>query len=216
MQTIIILPNYSQSDEISVLYSEGKEWKITSYSHVIPKLKLPKGCGRGIPAPVLRTHSNPDFVLGQLVFYPGTKIAIKSCNAGKDTTGRSVFITAIVEGADKANFYVDPACLEVTKHSDVYPMDDTQKQALKDALTRLNAPSTESANALNKMWENAIKNRQYSHFTSVSFEGVSYLPDSEKAIFESKGSSTHQGPHEDLDEGSKKKKTKRKITSYTI
>ncbi|NMC62658.1 MAG: hypothetical protein GYA55_05750 [SAR324 cluster bacterium] len=194
MQTIIILPNYSQSDEICVIYLENKEWKLTSYSQVVPRLKLPKGCGRGIPAPVLRVHSNLDFVLGQLVFRSDTKIALKSCNAGKDTTGRSVFLTAIVEGVDEANFHVDPECIKVVQHSDVYLMDDAQSQALEDALTRLNEPSDESVKALEKMWENAEANLQYSHFTSVSFEGVSYLPDSEKAIFDKKDSNARQTP----------------------
>lgn len=212
MQTIIILPNYSQSDEISVLYSKDQEWKLTSYSQVIPSLKLPKGCGRGIPAPVLRAHSNQDFVLGQLIFRPDTKIALRSCNAGKDTTGRSVFITAIIEGVETDNFYVTPACLDVAKHSDVYPMDDTQKQAMEDAITRLNAPSDESAKALNEMWENAIKNRQYSHFTSVSFEGVSYLPDSEKAIFENKVINTKQVPDGGSSESFENLKKKQKET----
>lgn len=188
MKTIIILPNYSQSDEISVLYSEGQGWKLTSYSQVIPRLKLPKGCGRGIPAPVLRANPNPDFILGQLVSRSDSKIAIKSCNAGKDTTGRSVFITAIAEGADTANFHVDIACLNVADHSDAYPMDDTQREALKGALDLLNTPSEENSKTLDEMWKNANNNSKYSHFTSVSFEGVSYLPDSEKAIFNKKAS----------------------------
>lgn len=188
IKTTIILPNYGQSSQIAVIYSDGNGWKNSSYTDAVSStLSLPTGCGRGIPAPVLGRQRSPDqFVLGQLICTNGhPRVFLKSCPAGKDRTGRGVFLTILwsegLSGPPGGNYHVtlDTATIRAATGS-AYTMDDTQAAALSQAITLINIPPQESAAAINAMWLKSARSPHYTWFASVPMEGAGYLPDSQK------------------------------------
>lgn len=191
MITTVILPNYSQSSQLSVIFFSGNAWANGSYSDNVSILNLPKGCGRGIPAPVLARQKIPTaFVLGQLICSSQNsrpRIFMKSCLAGKDRTGRSVFLTVIWSGNNLPspesgeNYTLGLSAEQIrTVTKETFVTDSEQDIALNHAINLINSPPMDSKSAIEDIWKKATKSSHYLHYASINMDGAGYLPDSQK------------------------------------
>ncbi len=197
---ILILPNYNKSQELPVLVqtSPNDAWRLSDYRNEMPS-DLPKGAGRGIPNAIVGQNNRDSFVLGRVVRQE-IPVVFLACQAGRDDTGRIVFLTLVSTGPISSLNSGEPA-LQIPEdvlsslENDLKALvPDDQLPALKKAITTLNNRGDNASQAaLQQMWNNFQTKRQYQYFTSVSFQGASaYPPDSETACFG--GSGGHSGP----------------------
>lgn len=189
----LILPNYTQSSNISVLVfdKETQCWKKETYSKAISSLGLPKSWARGIPGPVQQKHPKDDFVLGQIAT-SSKEITYQSwaCRAGLDTTGRDVFLTLLAEKSaevkqsnqisfDNVIMGVEAEEINDAEAIERYEITEAQKISFDQALRNITQPQGFNASSIQEMLDKAQKG-QFRHYVSASFDGMSYLPDSEQ------------------------------------
>lgn len=189
----LILPNYTQSSNISVLVfdKETQCWKKETYSKAISSLGLPKSWARGIPGPVQQKHPKDDFVLGQIATSSkGITYQSWACRAGLDTTGRDVFLTLLAEKSaevkqsnqisfDNVIMGVEAEEINDAEAIERYEITEAQKISFVQALRNITQPQGFNASNIQKMLDKAQKG-QFRHYVSASFDGMSYLPDSEQ------------------------------------
>lgn len=180
MLKLLILPNYSQNDNLFILINKEEKWIIDNYN-LITSLNLPNSWSRGLPNFLLPYYDNDkSFVLGQVYKYQDRYLFFKSCAAGKDKDGRTVFLTAMIEQNKLMNETINIANLEnLIKLNKNYIISNDKINELKKAIELLNNPSPQSEENIQQMFIKVRNNFNYKHFTSVSFKKAAFPPDSE-------------------------------------
>lgn len=166
MRTIIALPDYEQTGQIEALVSGQK-------MPLYKALKLsdfPHSCEiSGIPNPILSRNPENSFVFAQVVRSNNNDYFLKSCRAGKDKTGRDVFLSFVFE-FPKGGLNSLPDLSQVKADISSVP---------ENIVTYGNLLNTfgSNQNEIASMFNEFKARRDLIHLTSSSLEGLKYQAD---------------------------------------
>ena len=166
MRTIIALPDYEQTGQIEALVS-GHEMPLYK---ALKLSEFPHSCEiSGIPNPILSRNPENNFVFAQVVRSNNNDYFLKSCRAGKDKTGRDVFLSFVFE-FPKGGLNTLSDLSQIKADISVLP------EKIVDYGNLLNTFGS-NKNEILSMFNEFKSRRDLNHLTSSSLEGLKYQAD---------------------------------------
>ena len=166
MKTIIALPDYEQTGQIEARIA-GQKMQLYKALRIS---EFPHSCEiSGIPNPILSRNPENNFVFAQVVRSNNNDYFLKSCRAGKDKTGRDVFLSFVFE-FPKGGLNTLSDLSQIKADISVLP------EKIVDYGNLLNTFGS-NKNEILSMFNEFKSRRDLNHLTSSSLEGLKYQAD---------------------------------------
>lgn len=166
MRTIIALPDYEQTGQIEALVS-GQEMPLYK---ALKLSEFPHSCEiSGIPNPILSRNPENNFVFAQVVRGNNNDYFLKSCRAGKDKTGRDVFLSFVFE-FPKGGLNTLSDLSQIKADISILP------EKIVNYGNLLNTFGS-NKNEILSMFSEFKSRRDLNHLTSSSLKGLKYQAD---------------------------------------